>query len=247
MTTVCAIAVRMDSSRLPGKALIEVNGTPLLGYLLDRLSSCSSVDKLVVATTSLSEDDQIKDYCQERGVACYRGPVSDVLKRLTLTYVTEGADICVTAYGDGPLIDPAIVDQAVELYQCFGTFDFVGNDLKTTFPPGMEVEVFSIDSLRRAEEMCNDIEVREHGTLFLRQHPEIFRLFNFEAQHPLRRPDLSLEVDVPADLLVLKKVMQHFSGKKTYSLGEIIEFVDANNIWELNQNIPRRWEKFRIQ
>lgn len=247
MTTVCAIAVRMNSSRLPGKALIEVNGKPLLGHLLDRLSNCNNVNKLVVATTNLSEDDEINEYCHERGVSCHRGPVSDVLKRLTLTYVTEGADICVIAYGDGPLMDPGIVDHAVKLYKRFGIFDFVGNDLKTTYPGGMEVEVFGIDSLQRAEEMCDDIEIREHGTLFLRQNPEIFRLYNFEAQYPLRRPDLSLEVDVPADLLVIKKIMQHFPDQKNYSLGEIIEVVDANNIWKLNQNIPRRWEQFRLQ
>jgi spore coat polysaccharide biosynthesis protein SpsF (cytidylyltransferase family) len=237
----------MGSSRLPGKVLIEVNGTPLLGHLLDRLSGCSSLDKLVVATTHLAEDDPIKQCCEGRNVACYRGSPPDVLERLTIAFTSHGADIGVTVYGDGPLIDPAIVDQAVELYQSYGTFDFVGNDLKTTYPGGMEVEVFSIESLQRADTMCNDFDVREHGTLFLRQHPEIFRIHNFEAQHPLRRPDLSLEVDAPEDLALIEQIMQHFINTASYSLSEIIEFVDAKKIHELNKNIPRRWKKYRLQ
>ena len=76
---------------------------------------------------------------------------------------------------------------------------------------------------------------------------KIFRIHNFEAQHPLRRPDLSLEVDAPEDLALIEQIMQHFINTASYSLSEIIEFVDANKIHELNKNIPRRWKKYRLQ
>ena len=53
MGIVCVTAVRMGSSRLPGKTLIDVDGRPLLGHLLDRLRASESLDELVVATTDL--------------------------------------------------------------------------------------------------------------------------------------------------------------------------------------------------
>ena len=247
MGIVCVTAVRMGSSRLPGKTLIDVDGRPLLGHLLDRLRASESLDELVVATTDLSEDDSIERYCKEFGVACYRGSPNDVLERITCAYLSHGADVGVIVYGDGPMIDPLIIDQAVELYLTSGSFDFVGNDLLTTYPPGMEVEVVNIDALCRSESMCTDANVREHGTLFLRQHPDLFRIHNFEAEGGLRRPDVSLEVDTPEDLEVFDQVAKHLKTISSFSLDEIIKFVDAKNLSELNQHVPRRWKQYRLQ
>lgn len=246
MKVVCVTAVRMNSSRLPGKTLVEVDGRPLLGHLLDRLKSSKCIDKLVVATTDLSEDKPIEQYCQENAVACFRGSQNDVLERITCAYLSHGADVGVMVYGDGPMIDPEIIDKAIELYQSFRSFDFVGNDLITTFPAGMEVEVFSVDALCRSRSLCTENDIREHGTLFLRQHPDLFRIHNFEAEGTLRRPELFLEVDTQEDLEVFGQVVKHLKDIKSFSLDEIINFVDTNNLQELNENVPRRWKQYRL-
>jgi spore coat polysaccharide biosynthesis protein SpsF (cytidylyltransferase family) len=214
---------------------------------MDRLTASKRLDVFVVATTDLVEDDPIEKYCKEFGIACYRGSPNDLLDRITCAYLSHGADVGVIVYGDGPMIDPLIIDQGIELYESFGSFDFVGNDLLTTFPAGMEVEVFSIDALCRSRSMCTDSNVREHGTLFLRQNPKLFRIHNFEAVGVLRRPDLSLEVDTPEDLEVFDQVAKHLNTISSFSLNEIIRFVDANNLKELNEHIPRRWKKYRLQ
>ncbi len=44
MNTGILITVRTGSTRLPGKALLEVNNKPIIGYLIDRLKYC--VDNL---------------------------------------------------------------------------------------------------------------------------------------------------------------------------------------------------------
>ena len=85
-------------------------------------------------------------------------------------------------FGDGPLVDPMIVDQAIDLYLAMPNYDFVGNDLITTYPPGMEVEVFSIRALSESAELCKDSTIREHGTLYLRTNPDVFHLHNFKAE-----------------------------------------------------------------
>ena len=247
MRTVCAVAVRMGSTRLPGKTLIDVNGEPLLRHLLKRLNICRRLDHIVVATTCLSEDDVIETYCRENSVTCFRGSSTDVLGRLTSAYGETQAAVGVVVYGDGPLIDPTIIDHAVELFGLSGVCDFVGNDLKTTFPAGMEVEVFRIDSLVRSEALCTDDAIREHGTLFLRQNKDMFRVSNFEASGNLRRPDLSLEVDTWEDLKVCNRIVSHLNEISSFSLVDIINFVDAQNLNELNQHVQRRWKEFRLE
>ncbi len=247
MRTVCAVAVRMGSTRLPGKTLIDVNGEPLLRHLIKRLNTCRRLDHIVVATTCLSEDDVIETFCRENSVTCFRGSSTDVLGRLTAAYRETQAVVGVVVYGDGPLIDPTIIDHAVELFGLSGVCDFVGNDLKTTFPAGMEVEVFRIDSLVRSEALCTDDAIREHGTLYLRQNKDMFRVSNFEASGNLRRPDLSLEVDTWEDLRVCDRIVGHLDAISSYSLTDIIDFVDAQNLSKLNQHVRRRWKEYRLE
>ena len=236
----------MRSSRFPGKVLAEVAGKPLLGYLLDRLELCRNLDQTIVSMTEVREDTAIEDYCQSRNIFCYRGDEHDVLGRLLKSYNAVDAEIGVVVFGDGPLVDPTIIDQAIDLYLAMPDYDFVGNDLKTTYPPGMEVEVFSINALSESAERCKSSIIREHGTLFLRTNPDIFRLYNFEAEKSLRRADLALEVDTVEDFRVIQKILENFGDRASFSLQEIIEFVDsAGDLVEINKHVPRRWQQYR--
>ena len=236
----------MRSGRFPGKVLAEVAGKPLLGYLLDRLELCRNLDRTIVSTTEAREDTAIEDYCQSRNIFCYRGDETDVLGRLLKSYKAVDAEIGVVVYGDGPLADPTIVDRAIDLYLAMPDYDFVGNDLKTTFPPGMEVEVFSIRALSESAERCKSLTIREHGTLYLRTHPDAFSLYNFEAEGPLRRVELALEVDTVEDFRVIEKILEHFRNRISFSLQEIIEFLDsAGDLAEVNKHIARRWRQYR--
>ena len=236
----------MASSRFLGKTLAEVAGKPLLGYLLDRLELCGNLHQTIVSTTKEREDSAIEQYCQSRNIFCYRGDKHDVLSRLLESYKAVDAEIGVVVFGDGPLVDPTIVDQGIDLYLAMPDYDFVGNDLKTTYPPGMEVEVFSILALSESAERCKSSIMREHGTLFLRTNPDIFRLYNFEAEKSLRRADLALEVDTVEDFRVIQKILENFGDRASFSLQEIIEFVDsAGDLAEVNKHTPRRWQKYR--
>ena len=247
MSVVCVTAVRMGSSRLPGKTLAEADGRPLLGYLVDRIMAAKQIDILVVATSSLAEDDPIELFCKENEIACFRGSQDNVLDRITCAFLAHDAEVGVIVYGDGPLIDPLIIDHATKLYQSSESFEFVANDLITTFPAGMEVEVLSVDALCRARSLCTDDRISEHGTLFLRQHPNLFQLHNFEAEGTLRRPDLSLEVDTEEDFYVFERVVRHLNRLESFSLDEIIMFVDDNNLKKINEHIPRRWKQYRLK
>ena len=247
MTIIATVSVRMGSSRLPGKVLYPVAGQPLLGHLLDRLARARRLDGVVVATSVRPENDVIAAYCRTRGTPCFRGDEDDVLARMVGALQAQGATIGVQVFGDGPLIDPVLVDQMIGLYrEAAGAYDFVGNDLTTTWPPGMEVEVFSVAALEDSHRRCRDPAIREHGTLFLRQHAELYRLKNFNAPPAFHRPELELEVDTLEDLAVLEVVLGHFAGRPDFGLGEVIAFLDREPaLAALNQNVARRWKEFR--
>lgn len=241
------VQVRMGSSRLPGKALRQVRGTPLLGHLLNRLDLSQRLEGVVVATSSNPENDAIEAYCATRGVSCYRGSEDDVLGRMVGALSMVGAQIGVEVFGDCPLIDYRIVDRMVDIYLASkGELDWVGNDIKTTYPPGMEVEVFSASALADAANQTFDPAIREHGTLYIRQNPKRYKLLNVDAPVALRRPDLSLEVDTDIDLEVIANIIEHFDGTPGFALSDIIEFLDANpQVADRNRHVERRWKQYR--
>ena len=60
----CIIQARMGSSRLPGKTLMKLTDElSTLDFVINQISSSSVIDKIVVATTSLKEDDVIENTC----------------------------------------------------------------------------------------------------------------------------------------------------------------------------------------
>ena len=244
--TVAVVPVRMTSSRLPGKVMAEVLGKPLLGHIIDRLECCNSLDDIVVATATDILNNPIEAYCRERGIPVFRGSEKDVLDRLLQALTWRDAQTGVLVFGDCPLIDPKIVEQLILLFESNDQLDFVSNDLCTTWPPGMEVEVFKASTLADSSQRCVDSEIREHGTLYIRKHPNIYRLHNVDAPPHLSRPDLSLEVDVSDDLTVIQAVMQAFDGRADVPLEQIIDYMDMNpELAASNRNVTRRWTQYR--
>ena len=226
---------------------MPLGNRPLLGFLIERLRLCRTIDEVVVATSIENENDVIEEFCAHEGIACFRGSEEDVLKRTLDALESVSATIGVEVFGDCPLIDPLIVDDIVTKFLDHARYDFIGNDLKTTYPPGMEVEVFSVAALQDSDDrVAASDPIREHGTLFIRQNPQLYKVINLEAEGKRRRPEVELEVDSREDLDVVTAIIQHFDPRIDFSLDEVLRFLDDNpEIVEINRSVHRRWKEFR--
>ena len=246
MKTIAVILSRMGSNRLPGKALLKINNIPAIEYAYKRVLASNSIDDVIIATSNNKQDDSIEELCKKEKMLCFRGPEDNVLERLVLVLQKYKANTGVIIYGDCPLIDPNIISQIVNVYKDnIEDYDFVSNDLKTTFPPGMEVEVVSLEALERADSSIIDPSIREHGTLYIRKNPEIFRLLNVEAPRNYNFPNIEIELDTIEDYSVIDKIAKNFNDYK-YDLQKILSFLDANpTVRDFNKDIPREWKKFR--
>ena len=59
----CIVQARMGSSRLPGKAMMEIDDkNRVIDCVVEQLKHCNLLDEIVIATTILQEDDIIEDY-----------------------------------------------------------------------------------------------------------------------------------------------------------------------------------------
>ena len=75
------VQARQNSSRFPNKVLKEINGIPVINFLLKRLSKCKLVDNVVVAIPKNKENNELKNLLQNNNHIFFEGSESNVLKR----------------------------------------------------------------------------------------------------------------------------------------------------------------------
>ncbi len=205
------IQARTGSTRLPGKVLLRVQGDTLLGHLLQRLSRCGRVREVVVATTTRAEDEAIVLEASRHSVPSFRGSENDVLSRYLGAAHVHGFDPVVRVTSDCPLLDPAVVDEAVALFldrRAAGlAVDVVTNGRpgKRTYPRGLDVEAAALAALEAADAMLGpDAPEREHVTQVLYRHPERFRFEDLAL--PLDLSFLRWTVDTEPDFALVREV-----------------------------------------
>ena len=163
------IEARMTSTRLPGKVLLDLGGTPALEFMIRRVRRSAYVDTVAVATTVNAADDAISALSDSLGCACYRGSEEDVMLRVLDTARSVSADIIVELTGDCPFIDPVYIDKVIELYFS-GSYDYASNVVERSFPDGFRCPGFLRGKSRGDRE--NDLRSHRQGTrvlLFLQQ------------------------------------------------------------------------------
>ncbi|MBZ5557417.1 MAG: glycosyltransferase family protein [Acidobacteriia bacterium] len=233
----------MGSTRLPGKALMPAAGKPLLEHLIERLRRARSLNHVIVATTTMPEDDQIEAVCRRLGAGCFRGSVDDVLGRVAAALDAFRVDVHVEVHGDGPLADWRLVDHAVEEY-CAGGVDLVTNAVRITYPPGLELWIYASSLCARLAREAAAPKYRESPILYVMERPGEFRIRNIEAPPELHAPDTYLEVDEAADFAVMKTVIERLYPSNPAFLPEdaLALLQREPQLAESNRAVVRRWK-----
>tara|TARA_Y100000310_G_scaffold144390_1_gene143644 strand:+ start:17563 stop:18123 length:561 start_codon:yes stop_codon:yes gene_type:complete len=112
MRIVAIITSRWESTRLLGKALIDICGKPMLRRIVDAAYQSTYICEVVVATTPSSEP--IIQYCQDNLIPFYIGDEEDILGRIYGAAKQSEADIVVRLWGDAPLVESTQIDAVVE-------------------------------------------------------------------------------------------------------------------------------------
>ncbi len=193
------VFARMDSRRLPGKALCDIAGRPLLGRVLDRVRAVHSAPPIVVATSARAVDDPIARFAKAEGVGLFRGDAADVLGRALACADHFAFSAIIRISGDSPFIDPGLIKQCVTRFEAVPEIDLVTNAMPKTFAPGLSVEVIATEALRRASREATATDEREHVTLYLYRHAARFRIENIAAPDE-RYLGITLTIDEPGDL-----------------------------------------------
>lgn len=114
MAVTAIVPARYASSRFPGKPLALILGKPMIQWVVERLATCSALDRIAVA----SDDDRILTLVRSLGVEAVptrsdhpsgTDRLAEAAKKLALA----PTDWVVNVQGDEPEADAAMVDTLV--------------------------------------------------------------------------------------------------------------------------------------
>lgn len=113
----CAIAIipaRFDSTRLPGKPLLDIGNRPMILHTALRARAARTITRVIVA----ADDKRIIDVCERAGVEAVMTSAehrsgTDRIAEVVLSLNETEARIIVNVQGDEPFIAPETINAAV--------------------------------------------------------------------------------------------------------------------------------------
>ena len=240
MRVLATIEARMSATRLPGKVMLPVDGAPMLQRLVERLAGCRRVDGVKVLSTLHPADEVIETLCLRLGVPVFRGSENDVTDRILDGTAAEMPDIVVELTGDNPLVDPGLIDDAVEHLVSHGC-DYVYNSLTRPVILGQNIRAFTRDALVRMSALCQDPTMRVHGGYYMECRPDLFRIGECPVPDAVVRDDIRLTVDEPADYELVRCLAERLGTGAAAGIDRILAVLDADPaLRALNQNIRQK-------
>jgi spore coat polysaccharide biosynthesis protein SpsF len=223
VTTIAILQARMSSSRFPGKVLAPLAGKPMVIRQLERIQRASSLDAVVVATSTDPSDDELVSVLTEEGIPVVRGSLDDVLDRFVTAMDEYRPDAVVRLTADCPLTSPAVIDKVVAHFHVSGA-DYASNTMTPTYPDGLDVEVVRAEVLREIAKIATDRAEREHVTLGVYRRHDQYRIENVTNAGDLSH--LRWTVDTPEDYAFVTGVYDDlFPANPEFDLDDVLDYL----------------------
>ena len=204
------VQCRLSSTRLPGKALLDLGGKPVLAWVLNSMHKVRA-DRYFVATDKDSFE-KIKPVCEQYGFECFAGSLEDVLKRFCDLLSTINVKTVIRATADNPFL---FYEAASDSVKVFEEKNKGGNSCDyltySGLPHGSGVEIFSAKSLLKAALETASAYDHEHVGPALYNHKDKYKCEFIEAPQSYFYPKIRTTIDTYSDFLRANLASEYFS------------------------------------
>ena len=223
LNSLCLIQARIESKRLPGKALLKLGEYSVLEWVIRRVRSSKKISKVVLATTTRSADDSLCDLAISLGLEVFRGDENDVLARFAGAVQTFPAGVVVRVCADNPFVSGYEIDVLISDFEA-NPVDYHFNhkpDGRCDYPDGAGAELFTLEVLHKLNLSITDKLMREHLTLALNTLDED-RIRAIRARPGVAYPYLKFDLDVQNDYETLTQLVKSSNMNIDSTIEEII-------------------------
>jgi spore coat polysaccharide biosynthesis protein SpsF len=236
-TVTAIIQARMNSTRLPGKAMMDLAGRPILHHVFERILATKGVDCVVLATCEEEESGRLIRLAESMGIGLFVGSRDNVLERFWQASEKFGGDLIIRATGDNPFTDPGYAALLIQAMIATGADLCYFPDLPLGTGVGM-VKKSALDEAYRNSDRPHQLE---HVTPYIHEHPERFNLLIRDIGIAVPFPKLRLTVDTPEDYELAKAIYGHCYHGGPFPLDDVIRFLEQNrSLLSINSDIEQR-------
>jgi spore coat polysaccharide biosynthesis protein SpsF len=234
---VAIIQAREGSERLPGKVLLPLGNCSVLERCYRACETARCTSKVVIATGSKCNNQKLFELCQNRQMVIYSGSDQNVLSRYVTISRQLEADVVIRVTADCPLLRPDLVDLC--------TSKLIDNNLEycslsDQFAEGVDLEVFTFNTLMKIDKLAQTAFAKEHVTYALHKNKHRFNLYKVD--NKLDDSDIRITLDHPEDYLVLKEIFKNYENELlTLDYKELIILLrtEFKLSLQINQHIKR--------
>lgn len=217
------ILSRFNSSRLPGKALMNVGEKTVLGHIIHSLKQNLSLE-VIVATSNEATDDPIASWCLDQNVNCFRGSLNNVAERFLECATANELDYALRINGDNFCVCKSLIQDTIKVCKS-NQFDLISNVIERTYPFGMSVEALKVRFYQSLITKINTKEYyKEHVTSYLYEHlNEINSCSLLNKEYP-KLKGVKLALDTKEDYVKILKLYKYLHANNLYPLVNLEEF-----------------------
>jgi spore coat polysaccharide biosynthesis protein SpsF len=237
MKTIAVIQARINSTRLPGKAMMSLAGRPLIAHVVERIKAIPELSGIILATGVSPENQILSNVASSAGIDFFTGSDFNVLDRFYKATRTYDCDYVIRATGDNPFTDPyyagIAVDKAAKLHADLFSF--------ANLPLGTGVGLVSMRALEDAYLKSSEPHHFEHVTPYIKENPQSYKIAE-EALKEMEDWDAPrLTVDEKEDYDLAERLYDALYHGNIFSLAEIRNYLEKNpELTLLNKHIRQK-------
>lgn len=225
MGTVACIIARTNSTRLPRKVLLEINGRRVIEHIIDRIKEVKDIDEIYIATSTHPDDKILGEIATQNNIKIHYGSETSVIDRMLEISEKENAKSLIRITGDNIFTDPEILEMTLTAH----IESKAEYSRAEKLPIGTTAEVIDVEALKRCYSSI-DPEKSEYLFYYIFDPTKYKTLVMLPNHNSYIKEYASLTIDTPSDMERTKYIFDNIDSK-------IILYKDIVEL-SLNNKIP---------
>jgi spore coat polysaccharide biosynthesis protein SpsF len=213
------LQVRLDSTRLPGKALLPLEDYTVIEQAMRGLRLIDA-DIFAVLTES-SSVEQLAPLAETWGFTIFAGAKDNVLKRYADAVEYFSVSTVIRATGDNPLVSGELANQILS-YHHLKNADYSGF---TGIPLGTGVEVLKSESLLHANSLSTDSYEQEHVSPYLYFRENEYKILRVPVSSEYYCPNGRVTLDTLEDYQNIKRIYKQIYKGNPVSIQNLVSWL----------------------
>ncbi len=243
--TLLLVQARLNSTRLPNKIFLEISkGVMAIDILIERLRKIKNNLELIMIIPENIINKPLENYCLNNNIKYFLGDEEDLLDRHYKAAIKFNGKKILKVPSDCIFMDPKIIDNIIDYFNK-NDFDYLSNLYPESYPYGFDVEIFTINTLKKCWLFSKQKHEREHTTPYILNNKHMFKIGNYKWETGLNlSKKYRIVLDYKEDLDFLRVLYKNVPKKNNhFTLDEIVDYLNNNiKITKLNSmHINSQW------